>query len=43
MSLDGFIFDEDKSKARLAQLEALDEKRVNVKENLRVYHSIIKI
>ena len=42
MSLDGLILNEDRRKARLAQLEVLDEKRVNTLEHLHVYHSRIQ-
>jgi len=40
--LDGIIPYEDKRKARLTQLEVLDETRVNTLEHLRVYHSRIQ-
>jgi len=42
VSLDGLIPDEDRRKDRLAQLEVLDDKRVNALEHLRVYHSHIQ-
>lgn len=38
VSLDGLILHEAHRKSWLAQLEVLDEKRVNALENLHVYH-----
>ena len=38
VSLNGLIPDKDRRKARLSQLEALDEKWVNALENLHIYH-----
>lgn len=38
VSLDGLILDEDRRKARLTQLEVLDEKYVNALEYLCVHH-----
>lgn len=42
VSLDCFISDEDKRKMRLAQIEALDEKKVNTLEHLRLYQFRVK-
>lgn len=38
VSLDDLILDEDRRKARLVQLEVLDEKRVNALEQFHVYN-----
>lgn len=40
-SLDGLIPNEDKGKSSVAQLEALERKRVNVLEHLLFHHSRI--
>lgn len=42
ISLQGEIFDEDIRKARLQQLELLDEKRIRAIEHQKIYHVKLK-